>query len=110
MRGETLDEEEIIIQTDDPPDYEPPPNYEDCRGSHNSPPPAYSMVNNNHKKMVNEKWFQWLTVGRGFSRSKGGRCGRLMVSYSDGNLERCFGGGEEGVVIRRSQSTDSFMS
>lgn len=106
-------EEEMII-ADNPPDYEPPPNYDEivikacC--SQNSPPPAYSS--HHHKRVVNEKWFQWLSVGKSFGR-KEERCGRLVVSYSDGNLEKCFGfngGDREEGVIRRSQSIDSFMS
>lgn len=112
LRGE-MEEEEIII-ADDPPDYEAPPEYDEviknqacC--SRNSPPPQYS------NRKTNRKLFQWLNLKESFKSVKKERSvGLLVVSYSDGNLERWFSFNrdediEESCAIRKCQSVESFL-
>lgn len=75
----------------------------------------------NANKSGNEKWFQWFDMRdlrksfKNLKSERNKRHDRLIVSYSDGNLERWFTfnrdiATEENCVIRRSQSIDSFMS
>lgn len=101
-----MEVEEIII-SDDPPDYEAPPEYNEiiknqpsCSLTPNSPPPSYTSQ-------------MWLR--NSFKQDRMKSDGRLVVSCSEGNLEKCFSFNvireiERSCVIRRSQSIESFMA